>query len=458
MAESTIGRKLICVLAFTLPGGLAYGHGSLANPPSRIYSAFQEGPESPTSDAVIDAIAIGGTQPLYDWNELVNFHPGTNEQQRVIDYTQTIPDGQLASAGNAKYAGFDQVRSDWPTTEIQPGPFEFVWYATTPHDPSVHRAWITTDDWDPTMPLDWAHMEPLSIGPVSLEDSAYRFNAILPYRTGKHVIYVIWQRLDPVGEGFYAVADVDFGQSIDPTECPADFDDDSQVTVVDLMALIAAWGTADEMFDVVADGVVDVSDLTFTLSVWGACGPDCDSDGIPDATEISNGASDCDADGVPDSCQQLSDCDGNGIPDICDVIQGTHPDCNLNLIPDQCDLVDGDLDGNGILDACQFDGLSFSFDVESSWSGGFQGSITIVNDEPQCVVGWELLCHVDYVIDQVWGARFVSQKDTQLRVVNEDWNNRICSGKSVTIGFTATGEPSVPTEVTINGNAVPQAP
>ena len=65
---------------------------------------------------------------------------------------------------------------------------------------------------------------------------------------------------------------------------------------------------------------------------------------------------------------------------------------------------------------------------------------------------------MDYVIDQVWGARFVSQKDTQLRVVNEDWNNRICSGKSVTIGFTATGEPSVPTEVTINGNAVPQAP
>ena len=230
MERSGISRNLVCLLVLAVPTGLAFGHGSLSHPPSRIYSAFQEGPEQPVSDAVIDAIAIGGTQPLYDWNELVNFHPGTSDQQRVIDYSQTIPDGQLASAGNAKYAGFDQVRSDWPSTELQPGPFEFVWYATTPHDPSVHRAWITTEDWDPNMPLDWAHMEALSIGPVSLEDSAYRFNAILPHRTGKHVIYVIWQRLDPVGEGFYAVADVDFGQSVDPTEGPADFDDDGQIT------------------------------------------------------------------------------------------------------------------------------------------------------------------------------------------------------------------------------------
>ena len=234
-------------------------------------------------------------------------------------------------------------------------------------------------------------MEEIPIGPVSLDGAEYRFNAILPHRTGQQVLYVIWQRLDPVGEGFYAVADVDFGQSVDPTECVADFDGDFAVTSMDLLAMIAAWGSTDELYDIVEDGVVDVSDLTFFLASWGTCGPDCDLDGTPDSVEIKQGALDCDADGIPDSCQDTSDCDGNGVPDICDLISGTHEDCNLNLVPDVCDLVTGDADGNGVLDECQFDGLSFSFDVTDSWGSGFQGALTIYNDEPQCVVGWELL-------------------------------------------------------------------
>ncbi len=89
----------LAVVTILAGAGIALGHGSLATPQSRIYNAFNEGPENPISDAV----AIGGTQPLYDWNELVNFHPGTNDEQRVIDYSIAIPDGQLASAGNAKF-------------------------------------------------------------------------------------------------------------------------------------------------------------------------------------------------------------------------------------------------------------------------------------------------------------------------------------------------------------------
>jgi predicted carbohydrate-binding protein with CBM5 and CBM33 domain len=448
----------LAVVTMLIGSGAALGHGSLATPQSRIYNAFTEGPESPISDAVVDAVAIGGTQPLYDWNELVNFHPGTNAQQRVIDYSIAIPDGQLASAGNAKFAGFDQVRDDWPSTDIESGPFEFVWYATTPHDPSVHRLWITTQDWDPTMPLDWAHMEEIPIGPVGLDGAEYRFNAILPYRTGKQVLYVIWQRLDPVGEGFYAVADVDFGQSPDTTQCVADFNGDFSVTATDLLLLISAWGSADELYDIVENGVIDVSDLIFFLSSWGTCGPDCDLDGTPDSVEIKQGALDCDADGIPDSCQDTSDCDGNGVPDICDLISGTHEDCNLNLVPDVCDLLTGDADENGILDECQFDGLSFSFDVTQSWDTGFQGALTIHNDEPQCVVGWELLFDVGFAVDQVWNGVLVSQEGQRVRIVNDDWNFRICSGKSVTIGFIATGLAGVPENLTLNGNAVPIAP
>ena len=51
----------------------------------------------------------GGTQQLYDWNELVAFHPGDPQYQRTVPYQETIPNGQLASAGNPKYAAFDQI-------------------------------------------------------------------------------------------------------------------------------------------------------------------------------------------------------------------------------------------------------------------------------------------------------------------------------------------------------------
>jgi chitin-binding protein len=244
-----------------------HGHGSLAVPVSRVYSAYLEGPENPQSEAVREAINIGGTQPLYDWNGLAAFHPGSAQEQSNIDYSLNIPDGQLASAGNPVYAGFDQVREDWPTTAIESGPFEFDFYATTPHEPGIFRAWITATDWDPTLPLNWAQMDELSLGDVTLTGLNFRFDTVLPERQGKHAIYVIWQRFDPVGEGFYAIADVDFGQS---ATCTADFNNDSTVDGADLLVLLATWNQSGEA-DLNNDGTIDGADLTTLLGTWGNC-------------------------------------------------------------------------------------------------------------------------------------------------------------------------------------------
>lgn len=193
------------------PVGVALGHGSMKDPVSRVYSIYLEGPKSPDSDAARAAVGECGTQPFYDWNELVNFFPGEADYQANIPYDQSIPDGRLASADNDKYACLDMIRDDWPATPVQAGPRELVWFATTPHNPSVFRAWLTTDDWNPTDPLNWAQMEELELGPVSFVDQDYRFETVLPERSGRHVLYIIWQRQDPVGEGFYAACDVVFG-------------------------------------------------------------------------------------------------------------------------------------------------------------------------------------------------------------------------------------------------------
>jgi predicted carbohydrate-binding protein with CBM5 and CBM33 domain len=216
---------IAAVAAIILPTLLAHGHGSMKDPVSRVYSIYLEGPENPKSPAAQAAVAACGTQPFYDWHELVNFIPGEAADQQDAAYEKTVRDGYLASADNDKYACLDMVRDDWPATHVEAGPRELVWYAATPHDPNVFRVWLTTEEWTPDLPLSWGQMEELEIGPISFEGQDYRFETVLPEREGRHVLYVIWQRLDPVGEGFYAACDVVFGDGDTPPSGACCFDD-----------------------------------------------------------------------------------------------------------------------------------------------------------------------------------------------------------------------------------------
>jgi len=449
------------VLAVAGATTLAHGHGSLSQPISRVYSGFQEGPQSPQSAAVQAAIEVGGTQPFYDWNEVVNFYPGTPMQQMHAPYEDFIPDGKIASGGNFKYRGLDLVRDDWPATPMSAGPFELVWYATTPHDPSVFHAWITSADWNPLMPLTWDKLEPLTLGPVMKVGNEYRINTIIPARTGKHCIYSIWQRLDPVGEGFYAVSDVDFGAG--PVfECPADLDRSGRVDGGDLGALLGAWGpcAAPCAADLDGSGRVDGADLGELLGAWGICGPDCDGDGISDAEAIASGAPDCNLNGVPDSCEALEDCDGNGVPDLCAILRGEVDDCNMNLVPDSCEIADGgDANGDGFLDDCQVFGLTWTWNVSNDWGSGFVGHLTIHNGSDEMIHGWTLQFDTPgYTIGSLWDCVLISQQGGIVTVANETWNGHIHEGESVTIGFVGVGPAAPPTSVIMNQSPVLPGP
>jgi len=56
---------------------------------------------------------------------------------------------------------------------------------------------------------------------------------------------------------------------IDP--CPADVTGDGVVDVLDLIAVLAAWGQSDVPEDINGDGIVDVLDLLEVLTAWGPC-------------------------------------------------------------------------------------------------------------------------------------------------------------------------------------------
>ena len=199
-----VAASTLVPLAFAGP---AHAHGTMNNPPSRALVCFNENPESPDSAACKQAIAMGGTQPFYDWNEV-------NIADAAGRHRQIIPDGKLCSAGRDKYRGLDQARADWPATPMPSGGrFTFSYRATAPHRGSF-ELYVTKDGYDPTRPLRWSDLEStpfVTVADPPLVNGAYQIDATLPSgKRGRHLIYSIWQRSDSP-EAFYTCSDVVFG-------------------------------------------------------------------------------------------------------------------------------------------------------------------------------------------------------------------------------------------------------
>lgn len=183
----------------------AAAHGSMTDPVSRVSACFAEGPENPRSAACKAAVASSGTQAFYDWNEV-------NIANAAGNHKAIIPDGKLCSAGRDKYKGLDLPRGDWPSSPFTAGNRTFNYKATAPHKGSF-ELYITKDGYDPGKPLNWSDLEDKPFAKVTdpkLQNGAYVFDGIVPAKSGRHLIYSIWQRSDSP-EAFYTCSDVVFG-------------------------------------------------------------------------------------------------------------------------------------------------------------------------------------------------------------------------------------------------------
>ncbi|MFF8999445.1 lytic polysaccharide monooxygenase [Streptomyces achromogenes] len=130
----------------------AAAHGTMGGPASRVAQCYAEGPESPESAACEAAVAAGGTQALYDWN-------GIRIGDAAGRHRELIPDGRLCSPGNEGL------------------------------DPEHPVAKVT---------------DPVAAGGFST------FTGTLPERSGRPLLYAVWQRSDSP-EAFCSCSDVDFG-------------------------------------------------------------------------------------------------------------------------------------------------------------------------------------------------------------------------------------------------------
>lgn len=198
-------------------GGDAEAHGTPMKPASRTFLCWQDGLTDtgeikPVNPACRAAAQQSGTTPFYNWFSVLR----SDGAGRTRGF---VPDGQLCSGGNTNFTGFNAARDDWPLTHLTSGAtIDFSYNAWAAH-PGWFKVYITKDGFDPKSTLTWNDIEdqpfltvdhpPLNGSPGTVEAN-YSWRGALPAnKSGRHIIYMVWQRSDSQ-ETFYSCSDVVF--------------------------------------------------------------------------------------------------------------------------------------------------------------------------------------------------------------------------------------------------------
>jgi lytic cellulose monooxygenase (C4-dehydrogenating) len=201
------------LLATTLATG-AQAHGGTTDPISRVigcnnrWSSNYWNPAMRTQDPMCyQAFQADGTA-LYN--------PGGNFREGISpNYQAAVPDGQLCSGGgsyNGRYAAFDTPGAWLATTK--PNRFRLTVTDSANHGAARLYVYITKQGFNPlTQRLTWGSLELVTtttnvqFGQTGISNYVADVNA--GTRTGRHVIYTIWQG-HWVNQTYFSCSDVIF--------------------------------------------------------------------------------------------------------------------------------------------------------------------------------------------------------------------------------------------------------
>ncbi|MGA5306640.1 lytic polysaccharide monooxygenase auxiliary activity family 9 protein [Micromonospora taraxaci] len=196
---------LVLVVAATVPltATPAAAHGAPTDPVSRAAACGPEGRYAATS-ACRAAVKAGAA--VREWDNVRVAAINGRDRER-------IPDGELCSGGLSAYRGLDLPRTDWPSTELTSGAKFTFRYRTTIEHRGTFRLYVTTPEYDPKAPLTWGDLEArpfLTLTDPPVRAEAYQLAGRLPAgRTGRHLIYTIWQN-SSTPDTYYSCSDVVF--------------------------------------------------------------------------------------------------------------------------------------------------------------------------------------------------------------------------------------------------------
>ncbi|RIV40908.1 lytic polysaccharide monooxygenase auxiliary activity family 9 protein [Micromonospora radicis] len=202
----------------------ASAHGSVVNPASRNYGCWQrwggdfQNPRMATEDPMCWQAWQANPNAMWNWNGLFREGVAGNHQA-------AIPNGQLCSGGrteSGRYNAMDAVGA-WRTTPVANN-FRLKFFDQASHGADYIRVYATRQGYDPlTKPLAWSDLElvgqigntPASQWQREVDGVSIEIPVNAPGRTGRHVIYTIWQA-SHFDQSYYICSDVQFGGGSTP--------------------------------------------------------------------------------------------------------------------------------------------------------------------------------------------------------------------------------------------------
>jgi predicted carbohydrate-binding protein with CBM5 and CBM33 domain len=224
------------VLLTTALADIAFAHGSAIDPPSRNYGCWKrwgsdfQSPLMATQDPMCWQAWQADPNAMWNWNGLYREGVAGNHQA-------AIPDGQLCSAGNTggtRYAALD-VPGAWQAVPVNNN-FTVTVHDQAKHGADYYRVYVSKQGFNPlTQRLRWADLDLVTqTGPIApgagtpsndpvLNGVSVTLNASAPGRTGRHIVYTIWQAAH-ADQSYYFCSDVIFpgggGGTPTPTATP----------------------------------------------------------------------------------------------------------------------------------------------------------------------------------------------------------------------------------------------
>ncbi|SDS24465.1 chitin-binding protein [Actinoplanes derwentensis] len=178
----------------------ALAHGSPTTPISRNSACAGNGTRRDTAACKAALKATDGFLGAYDNLRLAS----------VADDRERVPDGKLCSGGLDNYRGLDLARDDFPATKVKSGRnLKIAYRGTIPHQGSF-RLFLTESGYDPAEKLAWGDLTKLDeIKDPPLTGGSYRMTVDLPKRTGRHILYVVWET-SSTPDTYYSCSDLVF--------------------------------------------------------------------------------------------------------------------------------------------------------------------------------------------------------------------------------------------------------
>ena len=220
IAAAALVTGVLTAAAGALTTQSASAHGAVSDPVTRAYDCNQrwQSPSDPgmqSQDPMCYQAYQADPNAMYNWNGL--FREGVAGRHQAA-----IPDGTLCSGGltaGGRYAALD-VPGRWNATS-KPNSFTLKLNDPSSHGADYLRIYITRQGFDPlTEKLTWGALELVTETGRQAPSQTYTAQVNAGTRTGRHIVYTIWQA-SHLDQSYYACSDVVFGGGTDPGPTPS---------------------------------------------------------------------------------------------------------------------------------------------------------------------------------------------------------------------------------------------